>query len=67
MTEEIKYKRMRSGSVADVFRTMMDELDYGGSYRTYAVDDVYVQHAPVKSSLKSLGLDAPSMAERLGE
>ena len=58
---------MRSGSVADAFRTMMDEEGYRGSYRAYAVENVYVQHAAVKSTLKTLGLDARSMAERLGE
>ena len=56
---------MRSGSVADVFRAMTDDIGYNGGYRVYAVDNVYVQHASVQSSLKALGLDAASMAERL--
>ena len=56
---------MRSGSVADRFRDMLDEQNYRGSYRVSAVDELYVQHAAVKSSLKELGLDAQSMAQRL--
>ncbi len=56
---------MRSGSVADVMRAMLDSHSYGGSFRVTAVDDVYVQHASVKSSLKALGLDAQSMTEAL--
>lgn len=56
---------MRSGSVADAMRAMLDAHSYGGSFRVTAVDDVYVQHASVKSSLKALGLDAQSMTEAL--
>ena len=53
---------MRSGSVADRFRDMLDLQNYSGSYRVRAVDDTYVQHASVKNSLLALGFDAQSMA-----
>ena len=53
---------MRSGSVADRFRDMLDLQNYSGSYRVRAVDDTYVQHASVKNSLQALGFDAQSMA-----
>ena len=56
---------MRSGSVADSFRSMLDDTGYSGKYRVRAVENEYVQHAPVQSSLKTLGLDAASMAEQL--
>ncbi|MBQ3286189.1 MAG: 1-deoxy-D-xylulose-5-phosphate synthase [Ruminococcus sp.] len=56
---------MRSGSVADVFRDMLDRQNYGGSYKVTAVDNIYVQHASVASTLKTLGLDALSMAQSL--
>ena len=56
---------MRSGSVADVFRDMLDRQSCGGSFKVTAVDNIYVQHASVASSLKTLGLDAQSMAESL--
>ncbi|MBQ9679056.1 MAG: 1-deoxy-D-xylulose-5-phosphate synthase [Ruminococcus sp.] len=56
---------MRSGSVADSFRDLLEETDFDGAYHVTAVDDIYVQHASVKSSLKALGLDAQSMAEVL--
>jgi 1-deoxy-D-xylulose-5-phosphate synthase len=56
---------MRSGSVADVMRAMLDDLNYGGSFCVTAVEDIYVQHASVKNTLKALGLDAGSMTEAL--
>lgn len=54
---------MRSGSVADIMRDKLDELGYDGSFTIRAIDNVFVQHASVQSSLKTLGLDADSMAE----
>lgn len=54
---------MRSGSTAEMFRTLLDETGYSGSYHITAVDHTFVQHASVKSSLKTLGLDAQSMAD----
>ena len=56
---------MRSGSVADIFRSILDDIGYSGKYHVRAVENEYVQHAPVQSSLKTLGLDAASMAEQL--
>ena len=56
---------MRSGSVAERFRDLLDEANYGGTYKVTAVENTYVQHASVKSTLKTLGLDAESMAERI--
>lgn len=53
---------MRSGSVADSFRNLLDNIGYTCSYHVTAVDNIYVQHASVKSTLKVLGLDAQSMA-----
>jgi hypothetical protein len=41
----------------------LDELGYDGSFTIRAIDNVFVQHASVQSSLKTLGLDADSMAE----
>ena len=52
-----------SGSTAEMFRTLLDEKGYGGIYHIAAVDNTFVQHASVKSSLKTLGLDAQSMAD----
>ena len=54
---------MRSGSVADVMRAMLDDLGYSGTFCVTAVDGFYVQHASVKNTLKTLGLDAGSMTE----
>ena len=56
---------MRSGSVADIMRDKLDELGYDGCFTVRAVDNVFVQHASVQSSLKTLGLDAASMAEAM--
>lgn len=53
---------MRSGSVADTMRAMLDDSGFTGCYRVHAVDGVYVQHAAVTSSLRVLGLDADAMA-----
>lgn len=58
---------VRSGSVADMLRNMLDKSGFDGSYYVRAVDDGYVQHASVKNTLKALGLDAESMAETAGE
>ena len=54
---------MRSGSVADHFRDLLDRQNYGGAYQVRAVDDIYVQHASVKRTLQALGFDAQSMAD----
>lgn len=54
---------MRSGSVADVMRAMLDQTGYDGEFRVTAVDNSFVRHASVKSTLHRLGLDACSMAE----
>ena len=56
---------MRSGSVADAMKSMLDELGYDGAYHVSAVENQYVQHAPVQSSLKTLGLDADAMAQTI--
>lgn len=68
-----KYKKifffeegMRSGSVADSLRDLLEEEGWSGSYHVTAVEDEYVPHASVKSALKTLGLDAQSMAETAG-
>lgn len=53
---------IRSGSVADMLRDQLEEIGYDGHYHVRAVDNIYVQHAAVQSSLKALGLDAESMA-----
>ena len=57
---------MRSGSVADTMRDMLDDIGYSGSYKVRAVDNVYVRHASVQSSLKALGLDADGMVGMIG-
>ena len=57
---------MRSGSVADMLRDQFEEIGYDGHYHVRAVDNIYVQHAAVQSSLKALGLDAESMAAAIG-
>lgn len=57
---------MRSGSVADMLRDQFEENGYDGHYHVRAVDNIYVQHAAVQSSLKALGLDAQSMAAAIG-
>ncbi|MBQ3265792.1 MAG: 1-deoxy-D-xylulose-5-phosphate synthase [Ruminococcus sp.] len=54
---------MRSGSVAERFRDLLDQQGYGGSYKVSAVDEIYVQQASVKSSLHTLGLYAQTMAD----
>ena len=56
---------MRSGSVADSFRDLLDDADFGGTDRVTAVDNIYVQHASVKNTLIALGMDAQSMTEVL--
>ena len=56
---------MRSGSVADIMRDKLDELGFDGSFTVRAIDEVFVQHASVQSALKTLGLDAESMAEAM--
>ena len=53
---------MASGGTAQLFRTMLSDIGYGGVYQITAVDDRYVPHASVNSTLKSLGFDAESMA-----
>ena len=57
---------IRSGSVADMLRDQLEEIGYDGYYHVRAVDNIYVQHAAVQSSLKALGLDAESMAAAIG-
>ena len=57
---------IRSGSVADILRDQLEEIGYDGHYHVRAVDNIYVQHAAVQSSLKALGLDAESMAAAIG-
>ena len=57
---------MRSGSVADSLRGLLDENGFDGSYSVHAVEDTFVQHAAVQSSLRALGLDAEGMAAAIG-
>ena len=57
---------MRSGSVADLVRGRLDELGSNAAYHIHAVDDAFVQHASVSSSLHSLGLDADAMMQAIG-
>ena len=56
---------MRSGSVADHLRDLLEENGYNGKYHVKAVENIYVQHAAVQSSLKALGLDGKSMADAI--
>lgn len=58
---------MRSGSVADNLRDQLQRNGWKGSFCVRAVDDEFVQHASVNATLKSLGLDAQSMADLAGE
>ena len=53
---------MASGGTAQLFRAMLDDLGYSGDYHVTAVDECYVPHASVSSTLKSLGFDSESMA-----
>ena len=58
---------MLSGSVAHTFRDMLDSRAYKGDYRVRAIEDGFVRHAAVSSSLSHLGLDADSMAREVSE
>ena len=56
---------MRSGSVADHLRDLLEENGFNGKCHVKAVENIYVQHAAVQSSLKTLGLDGGSMADAI--
>ena len=58
---------MRSGSVADTMRTLLDELGYTGAYHVTAIPDAFVSHATVADTLKKLGLDSESMEKIVRE
>jgi len=58
---------MRSGSVADAMRSMLDEHGYAGAWHVIAVSDIFVTHATVRDTLKKLGLDSDSMAKTVRE
>jgi 1-deoxy-D-xylulose-5-phosphate synthase len=58
---------MLSGSVAERLRFALDDLGWDGQYTAAAIDEQYITHAPAKSSLKKLGLDSDSMAEKVRE
>jgi 1-deoxy-D-xylulose-5-phosphate synthase len=58
---------MLSGSVAERLRYALDDLGWRGDYTAAAIDEQYITHAPVQSSLKRLGLDAASMAQKIRE
>lgn len=58
---------MRSGSVAESFRRMLDEQSYAGRYRVRAINDKYIHHATVAATLNHLGLDAEGMVGMIGE
>ncbi len=58
---------MRSGSVGETMRRMLDEQGYYGRYQLRAVEDKYIHHASVGATLSHLGLDAQAMADRITE
>lgn len=57
---------IRRGSVAEYFVSSLNQGGYKGTFFIRAIDD-YVQHAPVASSLKKLGLDAESICKTVKE
>ena len=58
---------MRSGSVAETMRRLLDEQGFGGEYRVNAINEKYIHHASVASILSKLGMDAEGMCRMIGE
>lgn len=58
---------MLSGSVAHSFRDLLDAGGYKGTMSVRAIDEAFVRHAAVSSSLAGLGLDSASMAGTISE
>lgn len=57
---------MRSGSVAESMRGMLDKHGFGGDYHIAAIDGCFVQQSSVAQALGRLELDAASMADTIG-
>lgn len=49
---------IRKGGIGEHFGSLLQEADYAGHYHIRAIEDRYVDHAPVERLLNRLGLDA---------
>ena len=58
---------IRHGGVAEDFCSLLEENGWNGSFTIRAVDDRFVPHASVNSSLAKLGLDPDGMYETIRE
>ena len=58
---------MRSGSISETMRRMLDERSYTGKYRERTVGEKYIHHASIASALSHLGLDAEGMVRMITE
>lgn len=54
-----------SGGIAESFERGLRGRGFDGAFSVTAVDDVFVHHASVGRTLKKLGLDASSIAEKI--
>ncbi|MCQ4022258.1 MULTISPECIES: 1-deoxy-D-xylulose-5-phosphate synthase [unclassified Ruminococcus] len=68
--QSLKFKKilffeegMKSGGVGESFEIKLDELDYCGKCKVFAIEDEFVKQASVDRSLEKLGLDEKSMAD----
>ena len=58
---------VKSGSIAEHLATMLLENNFGGSYKIYAIDNVFVPHGKTYELLADLQLDSNSVAEIIKE
>lgn len=58
---------VRRGGVGEYLCSELEAQGWQGEFDIVAVEDEFISHAPVKSSLAKLGLDADGMAARLAE
>lgn len=58
---------VRRGGVGEYLCSELEAQGWQGEFEIVAVEDEFISHAPVKSSLAKLGLDADGMAARLAE
>lgn len=56
---------MKCGGVGEHLRTALSDINFKGNYYIDAIEDIYVQHASVKDTLKNLGLDDDGMVNTI--
>lgn len=58
---------VKNGGIGEHFAYMLTALNFKGDYHLHAIDNPFVEHAPMFSTIKKLGLDAVSISNTITE